>query len=150
MLVNNMTLKRMLDFKPSQEDMAMLPLDVVLYIKVSIVSLLKEDNYGFIRFLFNDPDIKDYLKEIEKTVIYDFDGTNTNQERFVTIFELYGLKNYNETSSYLKELLEFYTHEADVVIDIYTHDDKEYRLSNLDGIVKLEELDNKIQLSFNE
>lgn len=150
MLVNNMTLKRMLDFKPHQEDMAMLPLDVVLYMKVSIVSLLKEDNYGFIRFLFNYPDIKEYLKDIEKTIIYDFDGSNTNQERFVTIFELYGLKNYNETSLYLKELLEFYTHEADVVIDIYTHDDKEYRLSNLDGIVKLEELDNKIELTFNE
>ncbi|MBR0462441.1 MAG: hypothetical protein IJJ00_07005 [Erysipelotrichaceae bacterium] len=150
MLVENMPLKRMIDFKPHAEDMAMLPLDVVLYMKVTIVSLFKEDNYTFIRFLFNDPDIRDYLKDIGKTVIYDFDGTATRQERFVTIFELYGLKNYTETSMYLKELMEYYTHEADALIDIYTHDDKEYRLSNLDGIVKLEELDNKIELKFDE
>ena len=150
MLVDNMPLRRMVDFKPHAEDMAMLPLDVVLYMKVTIVSLYKEDNYTFIRFLFNDPDIREYLKDIEKTVIYDFDGTQTKQERFVTIFELYGLRNYGETSLYLKELLEYYTHEADVLIDIYTHDDKEYRLSNLDGIVKLEELDNKIELTFDE
>ena len=140
MLVKNMSLRQMVDFKPSDEDMALLPLDVVLYIKVSVVSLSKDDNYGFIRFLFNDPDIVNYLKDINGTIIYDFDGTNTKQERFVSIFEAYALENYNQTSDYLKELLQFYTHEADVLIDIYTHDNKEYRLSNLDGIVKLEEL----------
>ena len=150
MLVSNMPLRMMVDFKPHQEDMAMLPLDVVLYMKVTVVSLYKEDNYSFIRFLFNDPDIREYLKDIEKTVIYDFDGTQTKQERFVTVFELYGLKNYAETSMYLEELLQFYTHEADGVIDLYTHDDRDYRLSNLDGIVKLEELDNKITLKFDE
>ena len=140
MLVNTMPLKRMVEFVPSEEDMAMLPLDVVLYIKVSIVSLCKEDNYGFIKFFFSDEYTGDYLKDINKTIIYDFDGTSTKQERFVTIFELYGLKNFDTTSIYLKELLELYSHEADVLIDIYTHDDKEYRLSNLDGIVKLEEI----------
>lgn len=146
MLYKEMSLRQMIDFKPNSEDMAVLPLDVVLYIKVSIVSLYKEDNYNFLRFLFNDPDLNEYIKDLNSTIIYDFDGSNTNQERFVTILELYGLKNYFQTSSYLKELLEFYTHEADVIIDIYTHDDKEYRLSNLDGIVKLEEMDNKIEL----
>lgn len=140
MLVNNMSLRQMVDFKPSDEDMAMLPLDVILYIKVSVVSLSKDDNYGFIRFLFNNPDIVNYLKDINGTVIYDFDGTSTKQERFVSIFEAYSLKNYYQTSEYLKDLLQFYSHEADVLIDIYTHDNKEYRLSNLDGIVKLEEL----------
>lgn len=150
MLVKNMSLRRMVDFKPHSEDMAMLDLDVVLYIKVSIVSLYKEDNYNFLRFLFNDADINEYFKDLNKTIIYDFDGTKTNQERFVSIFELYGLKNYFQSSIYLKELLENYTHEADVIFDFYTHDDKEYRLSNLDGIVKLEQLDNKIELKFDE
>lgn len=148
MLVKNMPLKKMLLFKPNSEDMAMLPLDVVLYIKVSIVSLSKEDNYGFLRFFFNDPEIKNYLKDINSTIIYDFDGSQTVQERVVSVFELYGTKNYGETSLYLKELLEFYSHEADVLIDIYTHDDKEYRLSNLDGVVKLEELNKNIVLEF--
>lgn len=146
MLTNNMTLKQMLEFKPSENDMAMLPLDVVLYIKISIVSLFKEDNYEFIRFFFNDPDLKEYLKDIDKTIIYDF---NTKQERIVSIFELYGTKNYGLSSIYIKELLENYNHNADVIIDIYTHDDKEYRLSNLDGIVKLEELDKNKKINFN-
>lgn len=146
MLTNNMTLKQMLEFKPSENDMAMLPLDIVLYIKISIVSLFKEDNYEFIRFFFNDPDLKEYLKDIDKTIIYDF---NTKQERIVSIFELYGTKNYSLSSIYIKELLENYNHNADVIIDIYTHDDKEYRLSNLDGIVKLEELDKNKKINFN-
>ena len=145
MLTNNMNLKQMLEFKPSENDMAMLPLDVVLYIKISIVSLYKEDNYEFIRFFFNDPDLKEYLKDMDKTIIYDFDA---KKERIVSILELYGTRNYGETSIYLKELLENYNHIADVIIDIYTHDDKEYRLSNLDGIVKLEQLDKNKKIEF--
>ena len=143
MLTNNMTLKQMLSFKPSSLDMAMLPLDVVLYIKVHVVSLSKEENYDFIRFFFNDPDIKEYIKDLNKTMVYDFDGTNTNKERFVSILELYGTKNFTETSDYLKDLLQLYTNQAETLINIYTHDDKAYLLSNLDGIVKLEELNNE-------
>ena len=143
MLTNNMTLKQMLSFKPSSLDMAMLPLDVVLYIKVHVVSLSKEENYDFIRFFFNDPDIKEYIKDLNKTIVYDFDGTNTNKERFVSILELYGSKNFTETSDYLKDLLQLYTNQAETLINIYTHDDKAYLLSNLDGIVKLEELNNE-------
>ena len=145
MLTNNMTLRQMLEFKPSENDMAMLPLDVVLYIKISIVSLFKEDNYEFIRFFFNDPDLKEYLKDMDKTIIYDFEA---KKERFISILELQSTRNYGETSIYLKELLENYNHIADVIIDIYTHDDKEYRLSNLDGIVKLEQLDKNKKIEF--
>ena len=145
MLTNNMTLRQMLEFKPSENDMVMLPLDVVLYIKISIVSLFKEDNYEFIRFFFNDPDLKEYLKDMNKTIIYDFEA---KKERFISILELQGTRNYGETSIYLKELLENYNHIADVIIDIYTHDDKEYRLSNLDGIVKLEQLDKNKKIEF--
>lgn len=134
-----MSLRQMVDFKPSEMDMLNLPLDIVLYIKVSIVSLYKEDNYDFIRYLFSKEDIKDYIKDPSDIEAYDFDGTHTNQERFVTILEMYGLSNYTIVSDYLKEVLEGYNHIADVIIDIYTHDDKQYRLSNLDGIVKLEE-----------
>ena len=133
----------MVEFKPSDVDMAMLPLDVVVYVKVSVVSLQKNDNYDFIRYLFSDESISNYFKDINDTIFYDFDGRNTNQEKFITIFELYSLYNYENTSSYLNELLQFYTHEADVLIDLYTHDSKEYRLSNLDGIVKLEQMNNK-------
>ena len=139
MLDKKMSLIEMINYKPSDMDMATLPLDIIVYIRVSIVSLYKEDNYEFIRYLFGKEDLKDYIKDTEDISFYDFDGTNTNQERFVTIFEMYSLYNYQNISDYLKEVLEGYDHVADVIIDLYTHDSKEYRLSNLDGIVKLEE-----------
>ena len=133
----------MVEFKPSDVDMAMLALDVVVYIKVSIVSLDKSDNYGFIRFLFSDENMPVYFKDLNDTLFYDFDGRDIGQEKVVTIFELYSLYNYENTSDYLRDLLQSYTHEADVLIDFYTHDSKEYRLSNLDGIVKLEQMNVK-------
>lgn len=140
MLSEKMPLMEMVNYKPSEMEMASLPLDIVVYIKVSIVSLYKEDNHEFIRYLFEKEDIKDYFKDLNDTAIYDFNSAGTNKERFVTIFELNSLYNYSFISDYLKEVLEGYDHVADVIIDLYTHDDKEYRLSNLDGIVKLEEL----------
>ena len=140
MLTENMTLRQMVKFEPSEMDMVTLPLDIVVYIKVSVVSLTKEDNYNFLKYLFTDEDSNFYFKDLKYTVFYDFDATQTTQEKFVTILELYSLYNYANTSEYLKELLEFYSHEADVLIDFYTHDSKAYRLSNLDGVVKLEEL----------
>ncbi len=140
MLTDNMNLRQMIDFQPNEEDMAMLDLDVVVYGKASIVSFTKKDNYDFIRFLFTEQDFNIYFKEYEKTVFYDFDGTRTHQEKFVTVFELYSLYNFPNTSDYLKEMLEAYSHEADVIIDLYTHDDEAYRLSNLEGIVKLEKM----------
>ncbi len=143
MLVENMALREMLDFQPSDMDMAMLPLDIIVYVKVTLVGLEKNDNYGFIRYLFTSEEMPGFFKDFRDTVFYDFDGRRTDREKFITIFELYSLYNYINVSDYLKELLESYTHEADVLIDFYTHDDHSYRLSNLDGIVKLEEMNNK-------
>ena len=140
MLNKQMTLREMVEFKPSTMDMANLDLSIVTYIKVSIVSLYKELNYDFVRYLFKSEDIRTDFKDIDDTIFYDFDGTNTNSPRFITIFELYSLYSYSNASDLLKEILEEYSHEAEVLIDFYTHDNKEYRLSNLDGIVKLEEL----------
>ena len=140
MLNKDMSLIEMINNKPTDMEMATLPLDVVVYVKASIVSLYKEDNYEFIRYLFSNEDINEYIKGINDISFYDFDATNTNQERFVTIFEMFSLYNFDNVSFYLKEVLEDYSHVADVIIDFYTHDDKEYRLSNLDGIVKLEQM----------
>ena len=148
MLTNNMTLTQMVKFMPSDGDMAMLDLDVTLYLRVSLIALDKKDNYDFIRYFFSDEEIKHYFKQSEKTLFYDFDGSTVvinnvdgaRQEKFVTIFELFGLCIAQETSLYIEELLKNYTHEADVIIDIFTHDDHLYRLSNLEGIVKVEEV----------
>ena len=140
MLNQELTLKEMIEYKPNDMDMASLPLDIVVYVKVSVISLDKNDNYDFITYLCTDEDVQASFKEIEDTVFYDFDGTHTDQEKYINIFEMFSLYNYEITSALLKEILEAYTHEADVIIDLYTHDSKEYRLSNLDGIVKLEEM----------
>jgi len=138
-----MSLRKMIEFRPDDADMAMLPLDVVVYIKASVVSSDRNTNYDFIRYLFADENMPSYFKYLNDTIFYDFDGRNSGQEKVVTIFELYSLYNYENTSNYLQELLMYYDHEADVLIDFYTHDSKEYRLSNLDGIVKLEQMNVK-------
>lgn len=142
MLNEKMTLRQMIDSAPSDLDMTMLPLDVVVYVKVALISLNKDDNYDFIRYLFTNEEMSTYFKDIKDTIFYDYDSSETNRERFITFFELYSLYNYDNVSEFLKELLQFYSHEADVLIDLYTHDSKKYRLSNLDGIVKLEQMIN--------
>ena len=142
MLTDNMSLKKMLDFMPSDLDMAMLDLDIVVYLKVTVVSNSNIDNYNFLRYLFSNAELSTYFKDPKDTIFYDFDGRNTDQGKFVTIFEMYSLYNFDNVSEFMKEVLENYTHEADVIIDFYTHDSKKYRLSNLDGIVKLEQMDN--------
>ena len=142
MLTDNMPLKKMLDFMPSDLDMAMLDLDIVVYLKVTVVSNSNIDNYNFLRYLFSNEELSTYFKDSKDTIFYDFDGRNTDQGKFVTIFEMYSLYNFDNVSEFMKEVLENYTHEADVIIDFYTHDSKKYRLSNLDGIVKLEQMDN--------
>lgn len=135
-----MSLKEVIDFKPTDSDMMNLPLDVIVYLKISVVSYSKEDNYSFIRYLFKDEEISSYFKDYKDTTFIDYDGSNMVQERIVTVFELYSLMNYPSVSIYLEELLQKYSHEADVVIDLYTHDNKAYRLSDIDAITKLEEL----------
>ncbi len=140
MLDKTMTLKTMIDLEPTDEDMAMLDLDVVVYIKAVLVSGLKETNHGFIRYMFKREDADEIIstfKDIAKTVFYDF---SYNDERSITVFELYAKKPYMETESLLSDILMGYTHEAEVLFDIYTHDSHKYRLSNLDGIVKNDRL----------
>ena len=142
-----MTLKQMLSFHPNEEDMALLPLDCETYIKVSLVSLYKETNYDLIRLLFDKIDFNDFVN-IEKTVFYDFDGTETIQERFVSIFELYSKDDYYAVADKIKLALQEYDGPVEAIFDLYTHDNKLYRLSYLDEEVKLEEVKEKIILEF--
>lgn len=142
MLLDNMTLSQMITFEPNDVDMAMLPLDATVYIKTSLVSISKEDNYGFIKHLFNDVETNDYINDTNKIVFYDFDATNTDQGKFITIFEMTSKVKYAEVSLYLEEKVKSYNHDAFVIIDMFTHDSKKYRLSDFDGVIKLEQLQN--------
>lgn len=135
-----MNLKAMSEFMPNEEDMAMLDLDVVVWVKLSIISNLKEVNYAFIRFFFDQKENSDLFlafKDLMKTTFYDFEYKN---ERFITIAELFAKEKVSEIELLLKEIMEKYTHEAEVIFDLYTHDDHAYRLSNLDGVIKYEEM----------
>ena len=138
MLVENMTLKQMLDFKPNDEDMAILPLDIIVYLKVVIISEKKENNYNFIHFFFKNNLILEIFKNIYQTKIYDF--SLNNQAKDISILELYALNKMDDTIALLKEVLNDYNHESDLIIDLFSHDNKIYRLSNLDGIIKVEPL----------
>ena len=135
-----MNLKAMSEFMPNEEDMAMLDLDVVVWVKLSIISNLKEVNYSFIRFFFDQKENSDLFlafKDLMKTTFYDFEYKS---ERFITIAELFAKEKVSEIELLLKEIMEKYTHEAEVIFDLYTHDDHAYRLSNLDGVIKYEEM----------
>ena len=135
-----MNLKVMSEFMPNEEDMAMLDLDVVVWVKLSIISNLKEVNYSFIRFFFDQKENSDLFlafKDLLKTTFYDFEYKG---ERFITIAELFAKEKVSEIELLLKEIMEKYTYEAEVIFDLYTHDDHAYRLSNLDGVIKYEEM----------
>lgn len=149
MLSSKMTLKDMLEFKPNDEDMAVLDLDVVTYIRLTMVSVDKRINYNFMKFLLNDEDDKDnyrgqevrsMIKNIDKSVLYDFELIKDDIKRAITITELYSKQNYTDTEALFHEILDVYTHDADVIFDFFTHDNHEYRLSNLDGAVVLDVL----------
>ena len=142
MLTQNMNLREMLEFKPTDDDMAGLDLDICTYLKVSMISIDKQINYGFIRFLFEEDgdEIHRTFKDIDNTVFYDYEYKNGDDIRAITITELYSKDPYAATEILLATLMEKYSHDAEVVIDLYTHDGKEYRLSNLDGIVKNDQL----------
>lgn len=143
MLLNNMTLDQMIKFEPNDIDMAMLPLNATVYIKVCVVSAIKEDNYDFIRYLFSDIETNDYINDLNKINFYDFDATNTDKEKFITIFEMTSKAIFDEVSLFLKEKLMTYNHNAFIIMDLYTHDSKKYRLSDFDGVIKLDNLSNE-------
>ncbi|MDO5438468.1 MAG: hypothetical protein Q4F09_00290 [Erysipelotrichaceae bacterium] len=141
MLVSNMTLRQMIDFRPGDEDMALLPLDVTVYIKATVISKDREGNIGFIRHLFSHDLCAEVFKDPAKTLFYDFDAREIkNSHKFITIFELYSKETLQLTSEDILEILQAYSAEADIVMDLYSFDNRMIRLSVLDGVVNAEEI----------
>lgn len=136
MLLNNMTLKEMLDFKPSDEDMLSLDLSVVVYIKLLIISKDTETNNSFIRFLFENEEFNEYFIETSDTSYYEF---NSKDNKYLTITELFAKHKFEETKNYLKDILETYKDEAIYSFNLYTHDNHSYSLHNIEGFIELEE-----------
>lgn len=137
MLDTSMNLHDMIYFVPQDSDMLSLDLSVQAYIKVFTTSQKEEDNTEFIRFLHNQ-NIADELFESEKTTFYTF--SSPDKTRFITMFELFSKVSYFEISDHLYEILKEYNHNSDVIIDFFTHDSHSYRLSDLGGEIKLNQL----------
>lgn len=137
MLNEKMSLHDMMYFKPEDIDMLSLPLEALVYIKVFSTSSIEQDNIDFVSFL-HSTDLKEDLYEYEKTDFFQF--SSPNKDRFVTIFELYGNKPYQELSEHFMDVMQEYSHNSDIIIDMFTHDSHLYRLSDLAGEIKLDQL----------
>lgn len=128
-----MSLKEMIEYR--YEEFNMLPIEVMSASKITVVGLTKNDCYKFVHFCFSDkylPKINILFKDVLKTIMYDFDAQN----KFILIFELYGLEPQNDISNFFEELLKDFTEEAEVIIDTFDDDCNMYRTSKYDQDVK--------------
>ena len=66
----------------------------------------------------------------------------------MTIFELYAYEEYEKVKDLLLECLNEYKGDCEVIFDLYTHDDKLYRLSYIEEEIKFDEVKEKIVLKF--
>lgn len=130
MLEKNMTLAQMLEWTPNDSDMLSLPLEAIVYLKITILSPNADTNMTLISHLFQNEESNEYFYDLVNSNIYDFIVPNNNG--FINIVEALGTCRYGEMSIFLKEMLESYNGDADCVIDLFTHDNNHYRYSLLD------------------
>lgn len=138
MLEKNMTLAQMLEFNPSDIDMLSLPLEAIVYLKITILSNGPDTNMDLIKHLFTNEESNTYFYDLTNSNIFDF--VVPNNGGFINIVEASGTAVYGEMSIFIKELLESYNGEAECVVDIYTHDNNHYRYSLLDHAVGVEKV----------
>lgn len=139
MLEKNMTLAQMLEWNPGDLDMLSLPLEAIVYLKITILSNNQETNMDLITHLFTNEESKDYFYDLTNSNIYDF--IVPNDGGFINIVEAYGTCRYGEMSIFVKELLESYDGDAECIIDLYTHDNNHYRYSLLDHSIGVEKIE---------
>jgi len=136
MLVENMTLKQMLEYQPNKEDLAIMPLQARLLIKLTIIGEDKEKNYGFLRSFFQQDMKNSIFYASAKTIFYDFDATEiSNSHKFITIAELYSELEDKDFIASLAKLLEGSEKESDVYFEIYSLQDSHYQVSIINGEV---------------
>lgn len=143
MLNELMNLKTMLDIKADDGIMALLDLDVTCLCKGIIVSKSKTINYQGIKDIFtgtHGQDLNFAVKNLSKTVFYDFDSKVIDHEKFITIFELNFKTTATETIDLLSDILLDDTSDVDIVFEVYTHDSKITRISRYDGTITKTEL----------
>jgi len=138
MLVNNMSLKRMLDYQPSKEDMCFLPLEADKLLKVVLVGRNKNEVYSCISLLFNDAQLQNYFDEVLKTHIYDFDGTSFRDGKFICIFELFTKYEDEIIQNKFKELLKDIDYRVTLHLTSFNKDANEsYQLVYQEGEIQI-------------
>lgn len=141
MLNEKMTLKQMLDFLPSKINLSNLKKDISIYLKLTIISLNKDDNYTFLKFFFQQELAQQTFYNFQKMPFFDFDARQIKKShKFITICELFSIKNAEETARNIFTLLKNYHNKCDLVFDLYSLDNKHFRLSLMEGRKKLEEI----------
>lgn len=141
MLKKTMTLNQMINFKPNDEDMFNLELDEILYLKIIIIGNNLENNHKDIRILLNPKYIEEInktIKNINKTNFFDFEYKN----KAISIFNLKSKENFYYTHSLFEDILKQYQFYGDIAIYFFTHNNKEYILSNYNGIINTQEINN--------
>ena len=131
-----MNLETMLSIQADEETMLLLPLEAVVLIKGVIVSSSKAENYHFIREFFapeNYSQLDPCIMNLNKTVVYDFESTIVDNEKFISIFEWNATVTYQDIHDLLEELVHKYKDLVDVVFEFYTHDLHVYRMTDYDG-----------------
>ena len=138
MLEKNMTLSQMLEFIPKDIDKLSLPLQAIVYLKITVMSSDEATNLDLIKHLFTNEESESYFYDLTNSNIYDF--VVPNNGGFVNIVEAYGTTPYGEMSMYIKELLDNYDGDGECVIDIFTHDSNHYRYTLIDKMVGVQKI----------
>ena len=138
MLEKNMTLSQMLEYAPQDVDMLSLPLEAVVYLKITVLSADEATNLELIKHLFTNEEASSYFYDLTNSNIYDF--VVPNNAGFVNIVEVCGTCPYGEMSIYLKELLDNYDGDAECIIDLFTHDSNHYRYTYVDKMVGVQKV----------
>ncbi|MDY6062900.1 MAG: hypothetical protein SPI53_03835 [Erysipelotrichaceae bacterium] len=144
MLRNDMNLKTMLEFEPDDELMAILPLNVIVYIKIILINEDKTKTYNDLRLLFNPSvarELNEYIIDLNKIKFYDFDAP----DKFITIMELNAKVNYQLIHDCFEEILNKYQFTGDIVINFYTHNNNNQCLSLYNGLLTTKPLKTKTQ-----
>lgn len=129
MLKRTMNLRQMLEFNPSDNEMASLDLEIIIYIKALFMSMDFNNNTDTIRRLINNKDSFFYFKDIDKTFFYNF---KSKDNKCLTITEFYSKAKYEEIVDYIKDILNE-SKDTKYTLYFYTHDNHQYIMQNIEG-----------------
>lgn len=137
MLSKNMTLKQMLDYKPTDSDMESLDLNIIVYIKALFIANDQISNIKSLKHIIENSEASSIFINIESTPYYEF---KSKDNKCLIITELFSKVSYAELESFLKEILDKWQSNSIYSLNIYTHDNKYYVMDNIGGYNNIEKV----------